>query len=152
MSRKKRYHQGFYKIINKEKYRGRANKIIFRSGLELRYFRHFDTNPNILEWSSEEVVVPYISPKDGRRHRYFVDNYLKVKSSTGAIKEYLIEIKPLKFTNEPRKKKGQHQRTFQKEVLIWAVNDAKWKAAKKYCAKNGMEFLILTDNDLKLKK
>lgn len=147
--KKSKYHQGKFLPHNKSKYKGNPNTIVYRSGLELKYFKHFDLNPNILEWSSEEVVIPYISPKDGRYHRYFVDNYLKVMTTTGAIKEYLVEIKPLKFTKRPMKKKGQHSSTFNRAVLTWVVNDAKWKAAKEYCKNGNMTFIFLTEKDLK---
>ena len=53
-----------------------------------------DKNENILEWGSEEVVVPYHSPIDNRYHRYFPDFYIKVRESTGKIKKMIIEIKP----------------------------------------------------------
>lgn len=151
-NKRRKYHQGKFHPYNKIKYKGNANAIVYRSGLELKYFKHFDLNPNILEWSSEEVVIPYISPKDGKYHRYFVDNYLKVKTSSGKIKKYLVEIKPLKFTKEPKKRKGQHQRTFERAVLTWLVNDAKWCAAKKWCKKSNMEFIFLTEHDLKTMK
>jgi hypothetical protein len=151
-SNKRKYHQGKFFPYNKTKYKGDPNTIIYRSGLELKYFKHFDLNPNILEWSSEEIVVPYINPKDNRVHRYFVDNYLKVKTTDGRIKEYLVEIKPLKFTVEPVKRKGQHQKTFERAVLTWLINDAKWQAARKYCKKSNMEFIFLTEKDLKVVK
>ena len=39
-----------------------------------------DSDPRIIEWSSEEIVVPYISPVDNRTHRYFVDFYVKMQT------------------------------------------------------------------------
>ena len=85
-----KYKQGIYKPINGNKFIG--NTATYRSGLELRFFRFCDYNPNIIKWSSESIVVPYISPLDGKVHRYFVDNYIMVKEGN-AIKIYLIEIK-----------------------------------------------------------
>lgn len=146
---KNKFHQGKFVPYNKKKYKGNPNNIIYRSGLELKYFKHFDLNPNIIEWSSEEIVIPYINPKDGKIHRYFIDNYLKVKTKDGKIKEYLVEIKPLKFTKAPIKKPRQHRRAYEKAVLTYVINEAKWNAAKKYCEKSGMEFIFLTEKDLK---
>ena len=57
-----------------------------------------DKNTKILEWGSEEIALPYISPHDSRVHRYFPDFYIKVQENTGKIKRYLIEVKPLKQT------------------------------------------------------
>jgi hypothetical protein len=150
MSRK--YHQGFYRVVNKDKYRGKTNQIVYRSGLELKYFKHFDLNPNILEWASEEVIVPYRSPKDGRMHRYFVDIYIKILTRDGSTKEYLVEIKPETFTKKPTKKKNQRRKTYENNALTWIINEAKWKAAKSYCVERDWEFLILTERDLKIRK
>ena len=49
-----------------------------------------DQSDNILEWGSEEVVIPYVSPLDGRVHRYFPDFYIKVKQSNGGLKKYIM--------------------------------------------------------------
>lgn len=106
-----------------------------------------DNNPNILEWGSEELAIPYISPKDNRVHRYFVDFYIKVKENTGIVKKYLIEIKPSKFTKEPKIPKRKTKQ-FLNEVLTWGVNQAKWKYATEFCKDRGWEFLILTEKEL----
>ena len=49
-----------------------------------------DKNTKILEWGSEEIALPYISPHDSRVHRYFPDFYIKVQENTGKVKRYLI--------------------------------------------------------------
>ena len=51
-----------------------------------------DKNPLVLEWGSEELYIPYRSPKDGRIHRYFPDFYMKLKNNQGAITLSLIHI------------------------------------------------------------
>ena len=66
-----------------------------------------DKNTKILEWGSEEIALPYISPHDSRVHRYFPDFYIKVQENTGKIKRYLIEVKPLKQTVKPKNQKGK---------------------------------------------
>jgi len=53
-----------------------------------------DKDPSIVEWSSEEHVIPYRSPIDNRMHRYFVDFYIKKKMPDGKTRVALIEIKP----------------------------------------------------------
>jgi hypothetical protein len=72
-----KYKQGTYRPKNPDKFIG--STATYRSGLELKFFRFCDYNPNIVKWSSESVVVPYISPIDGKVHRYFVDNYVVIK-------------------------------------------------------------------------
>ena len=51
-----------------------------------------DTNNSVLEWGSEEIIIPYLSPWDCRIHRYFPDFYIKIKQKNGFIKRMIIEI------------------------------------------------------------
>ena len=103
----KKYRQGIFTPKNSKKFIG--VKAIYRSGLELKFFRFCDDNKNVIKWSSENVVVPYVSPLDGRVHRYFVDNFISIKEGTN-IKNYLVEIKPYRQTKPPttKYKKKQH--------------------------------------------
>lgn len=109
--------------------------------------RRFDGDKNILEWSSEEIVIPYRSPVDGKPHRYFVD--FKVKTSTGQT--ILIEVKPANKLEKPVVPKKITKR-FINEVAEWGVNQAKFEAAKEYCADRAWTFLIFTEKELGLPK
>jgi hypothetical protein len=142
----KTLYQGWYKPRYPEKYKGNVDKIVFRSGLELKFFRFFDLNKVILRWNSEEVVVPYVSDLDGHLHRYFVDAWLKVKGKNG-VKEYLVEIKPFPFTREPAQQNRKTQ-AYQQKVFEYIKNLNKWKAAAAYATKKGQKFIILTEKDL----
>lgn len=145
-----KYRQGTFKPKNPEKYKGDFKNIKFRSGWELQFMFMLDANPNIIQWSSEEIVIPYISPLDGQWHRYFMDFYIKKKTSDGKIVEELIEIKPYSQTKEP-KVQNKKTRRYITEVTTYAVNDSKWKYAKEYCKKKGWNFLILTEKELGIK-
>ena len=106
-----------------------------------------DNSDNILEWGSEEIIIPYLSPWDGKLHRYFPDFYIKVKQSSGNIKKFVIEVKPKKQTKPP---KPVHKKTkkWLSEVKTYGINEAKWKSAKEWCEGNDMEFKILTEDEL----
>ena len=106
-----------------------------------------DKNNKILEWGSEEIALPYISPQDNRIHRYFPDFYIKVQENTGKIKRYLIEVKPLKQTTKPKKPKRQ-TKSYIREAFEYARNQAKWKAAREYCADRMWEFKVITEKEL----
>lgn len=140
--------QGYYRPVHPEKYKGDVGNIIFRSGLELKFYRFFDHNPAIMRWNSEQVVVPYTADVDGKNHRYFVDAWLKVKTRGGKTQEYLVEIKPYAFTLEPPQQNRKTQ-TYQRKVFEYIKNLNKWKAADKYAKKKGMKFIILTEKDLR---
>jgi hypothetical protein len=140
-------YKGKYQPTNPQKYRGDYSNIIYRSLWERRFMKYCDLNENILEWGSEEIALPYRSPVDNKIHRYYPDFYIKVKESNGQVKKYIIEIKPKKQTIEPtpqkRKTKG-----YIFEVVEYAKNQAKWKAAREFCADRGLEFKVLTENEL----
>lgn len=140
-------YSGKYRPINPQKYKGNPTNIIYRSLWERKFMIFCDSNPNILQWGSEECVIPYRSPLDGRVHRYFVDFYIKLQTKSGEIKKYLIEIKPKKQTIPPDPQKKQ-TKIYKDKVLTYCKNRAKWEAAKEWCEDRRMEFLILTEDHL----
>lgn len=142
-------YKGKYKLKNPQKYKGDTLNVIYRSLWERKYMVYCDTSSEILEWSSEEKIIPYRSP-DGRIRRYFPDFLIKRKESDGVIKKYMIEIKPKKQTLPPPKPKRQTQK-YLNEVFMYAKNQSKWEAAREWCADNGYEFQILTENDLNIR-
>ena len=140
-------HKGIYNPQRKEKYKGTL-PIIWRSSLELKFFRWCDRNDRVLQWGSESVVVPYINPKDGKVHRYFVDSVLIMKTDTGN-KKFLIEIKPDSQTRAPLLNSRMSMKNKLYAQGNWAVNSSKWESARNWCQKNGFEFVLITEKDLK---
>ena len=134
-------YKGFFRPRNISKYKGDHRKIIYRSKLELIFMKYCDGKDNVLKWSSEEIVIPYRSPIDGKVHRYFPDFW--VKTTQG---ETLIEIKPKIQTKHPKLK--SNKRRYIREVRTWGVNEAKWNAAIAYCENRGWNWKILTEVDL----
>ncbi len=143
----KKYKQGFFRPINPKKYRGDVNNIVYRSSWELKLLSFLDINPNVIEYSSEEIIIPYISPKDNRYHKYYPDMLVKIKNIQGKIETVLIEIKPFAQTIPPVKK-TRITKTFITEVLTYAINQAKFEAAQKYCDTKGWKFQIMTEKEL----
>ena len=140
-------YKGRYQPNNPLKYKGNFRNIIYRSLWELKFMKYCDNNQNILEWGSEEFWLPYRSPLDNKVHRYFPDFYIKVRENNGMIKKYVIEIKPKKQCIEPKPQKKK-TRTYIYEVREYAKNQAKWKAAEEYCIDRGLQFKVLTENEL----
>lgn len=127
---------------NPQKYLGNPTNIWYRSMWERRVMVHLDTNSSVLEWSSEEIVIPYLSPVDNKYHRYFPDFFARTK--TGAM---ILEVKPRaqSIMPEPGKKKTKRYLT---EVMTYGINQAKWKAAEEYCLDRGWKFKVLTEKEL----
>ncbi len=97
-------YSGVYKPTNPQKYKGNPTRIIYRSLWERKFMYFCDHNESIVEWGSEEVIIPYRCPTDGRVHRYYPDFYMKVVSKSGMYSKYLIEVKPKKQTKPPNDK------------------------------------------------
>jgi hypothetical protein len=142
MTYNKEIHKGRFNPKNLHKYKGDPSNIIYRSGYELKFMNWCDKNADVTAWGSEEIVIPYRSPLDNRVHRYYPDFIIRVKDTT-----YLIEVKPFRFTQEPKIPKRKTKR-FISEVKQWGVNIAKWQSAKEYCLDKGWEFKIITEKEL----
>lgn len=134
-------YQGKYFPDHPEKYVGDPEKIIYRSSWERRMMQWMDRSSNVVQWASEEVVVPYVSPVDGQIHRYFIDFAFVTQKN----KKFLVEVKPSQFCQLPKKRNSKQ---YLKEVEMYAVNQAKWKSARQFAKKHGMEFVVITEKEL----
>ena len=86
-----------------------------------------DKSPKILNWSSEEIKIPYLF--EDRNRSYYPDFWIDMINKDGERVEKIIEIKP------------HYQRTMK-------VNKAKWKQAEAFCKDNNYEFVVLTEREL----
>jgi len=139
--------QGRFNPKNPKKYRGDPTQIFYRSSWEFTLMLRLDSDSNILEWGSEEVIIPYRSPIDGKIHRYFPD--FRIKNASGNV--ILIEIKPDVQTRPPKQPKRKTKRFIQ-EVMEYGKNKAKWEAATEYAKDQGWTFKVMTEYDLGLVK
>ena len=140
-------YSGKFSPKNTNKYLGDPTNIWYRSLWERRVMVHLDDNPNVVGWSNEEIIIPYLSPVDGRWHRYFPDFYVKVRNRQGLIESRILEVKP-KSQSVPPKVRGKVTRQYLKEVAAWGVNEAKWKAAEEYCKDRNWKFNVITEEQL----
>jgi len=146
-TRRKPY-KGKFQPTDPHKYKGNPRNIIYRSMWERQCMVYFDRNENVIEWSSEEVVIPYVSPFDGKVHRYYPDFLVKVRK--GQMTEIrIIEIKPSKFLKPPKEPKRK-TKSYLYEVREWGRNTAKWDAAQKYCEDRGWLFDVWTEKTLRM--
>tara|TARA_Y100000034_G_scaffold135973_1_gene210063 strand:+ start:2216 stop:2662 length:447 start_codon:yes stop_codon:yes gene_type:complete len=141
-------YKGKFRPKNPEKYVGNLDKIIYRSGWERQLMKQFDERSDIIQWASEELAIPYISPLDKQYHRYFPDFIIKARQSDGIESMMMIEVKPFAQTQKPTTKgRKRTSKKFLREVTTYAVNEAKWKTAINYCEKKGWKFVILHEKN-----
>jgi len=144
------FYHGEYIVEHKEKYLGSKNPK-FRSSWEKRFCFWCDNNDNITKWGYEILDITYFSPIDNKVHRYFPDFYFEAIAPNGKIKKYLVEVKPKKSTEPPKKPKNKNRKAvqrFMEDTENFIINQSKWKSAKKFCTKRGLEFKIITEKDL----
>lgn len=142
-------YSGKFSLKNTNKYLGDPTNIWYRSLWERRVMVHLDGNPNVIEWSNEEIVIPYLSPVDNRWHRYFPDFFVKSRNRNGIMESMILEVKPKSQARPPNVQKRVTKR-YITEVMTWGVNEAKWKAATEYCKDRNWKFLVITEDDLGL--
>jgi hypothetical protein len=142
-----KFHQGKFKPKNPSKYVGSTNNIVYRSSWELKLMIWLDESPNVINWASEEMAIPYISPLDNKPHRYFVDFVMKWKDKDNRIRTALVEVKPWVKRKVPVMRSRLTKR-YLNEAAEYAVNQAKWEAAEKWAKKQNWEFIIFDEYDL----
>jgi len=127
-------------------YNESTNQVLAKSNLELKAFMYFDNSESTTKWSLEPFAIKYISPKDNKVHRYYPDCFVEMKST-----KFLVEIKSSNETEYPKKPKKvttKSKRNYNKALQTFAINQAKWKAAKEFCDMNKLRFIIVTEKQL----
>ena len=137
-------YKGRYKPSNPSKYVGDVDNVVYRSGWERHVMKWCDSNPDVEQWMSEELIIPYICETDKRPHRYFMDFVIKYRSG----RVTLVEVKPEKETKRPEKKQGKSRQRLLSEGLTYVKNQSKWKAASEYAKDRGYHFEIWTEKEL----
>ena len=112
-----------------------------RSSWEHSYMRWLDEHPDVVEWGSEVIQIPYFNPLKKRPANYIPDFLIRYRDKNNIIHNELIEIKPLKETMLEHAKSKY-------DKLMLVQNVAKWKAAQSFCRKAGLEFRIINEQHL----
>lgn len=153
------YDQGYFKPQNPIKYISRDKRIIYRSSLEKKFCETCDKDPNILEWGSEMIRIPYtfkdFNAKTGQIQvktlGYYPDYIIKVLTKSGEKKKYLVEVKAAAFLKcPPNISKNASRKTkisYIKKKRIYLQNKAKAIAAQEWCKKQSHEinYIFLTE-------
>jgi len=153
-----KYKQGYYTLQNPQKYLSDPSQVIYRSGLELKYFRIFDLSESILKWGSEIIGIPYNGP-DNKPHTYYPDFYIeKINNDNELLVDRIIlEIKPHIETmrileNKPPEPPKRHTKksleTWEYGIREFMKNRHKWIYAKEYARQRSMLFKVATEKTL----
>lgn len=143
--------KGIFQPTHPEKCKGKAI-IYYRSSWECKFMRYLDLTDSVIEWSSESLPISYFNPIKQRVCRYYPDFLIKYRGKDGEDHIELIEVKPFRETVAPKNHGNKKQSTLLMECRTWAVNQAKWEAAKKFCAQQNITFRLMTEKELKIIK
>lgn len=135
-----KFKSGVFVPTNPEKYIG-TYPIRYRSSWELTFMRKCDLHPDIIEWASESIQIPYKHPIKQQGSIYIPDFIVHYKDKNGKKHVEIIEIKPMSQT-DPKK-----ARSLNEKVCI-AINSAKWQAAHYYARRSGATFRVITEEQL----
>jgi hypothetical protein len=141
-------YKGRFRPKNPKKYRGDIRMIEYRSSWELKFMNYCDLNESIEQWQSEEKAIWYWNPVQKKKCRYFPDFIIAYKRKDGIMVKEMIEIKPKKQVDGPPTNPKRRTKAWANAVMTYAVNMAKWEAAREYCEDRGMNFRIITENEL----
>lgn len=112
----------------------KIDPIIYRSSWELNFIRALEENPNVKNWGSECVEIPYLY--HGAKHRYYPD--FLVETVNGEI--YLIEIKPYAQSHLNESVSKYNKKSCCKNFVKWAV-------AEKFANSRNIRFIVLTEKN-----
>ena len=150
-----KYSQGKYNLINSSKYLGSPDDIWFRSSWEYKLYFYLDNEPRVLKWNVEGTTIPYeIETIDSRGNkkwetcRYHPDCFAEIKKLDGTISKTMLEIKPYAETIPPVYPKRQTAKSLENHeyrMKMFLKNLAKWKTAKEYCNRRGIDFFVMTE-------
>ena len=135
-----RWANGFYQVLNPNKYVGNKPPH-YRSGWEHSFMRFCDCNEHILQWASESIVIPYRHPLTGRMTNYVPDFLISYRTRDNRMCAEVIEIKP-------KKQSVIESKASARDRAVVAVNYANWDAATKWCRRQGLQFRVITEDDI----
>lgn len=138
-----KYHQSYFIPKNPQKYKGEM-PIRCLSSWELKVCQTFDNNPNILQWVSEPLGIPYLHPfkPPGRNaSKYYPDYMVIYVDRMGVQHSEIVEVKPSNETFMESAKSKKNKAAF-------ILNQAKWTAARQFAKYNGMTFRVITEKDI----
>jgi hypothetical protein len=147
-----KYKQGYYHLVNPDKYMGDPSNIKFRSSWEYAFSSYLDNNPKIIKWSCEQPIISYTDLR-GKLHRYYPDYYYEMKTDDeNLMQRVIVEIKPkteLYPPDRPKNETAKALENYEYAIRTHIKNKLKWSKAEEYCEKRGIKFVIITEDQLK---
>ena len=136
-----RFARGKFSPKNGDKYVGTKTPT-YRSSWEHAFMRLCDEHPNVYQWASESIKIPYRHPLTGKYTIYVPDFFIVYMDKNGKKHAEMIEVKPMSQTNMESAGRSIAKK---KQVII---NTAKWEAASAYARQRRIGFRVVSEEQL----
>jgi len=136
-----RFAKGKFFPKNQEKYVGTKTPT-YRSSWEHAFMRLCDEHPNVAQWASESIKIPYRHPFTGKYTVYVPDFFIIYVDKNGRKNAEMIEVKPMAQTTMEAAGRSIGKK---KQVII---NQAKWEAAGAYAKQRKIGFRVVSEEQL----
>jgi hypothetical protein len=136
-----KFARGKFTMKNPTKYVGTKSPT-YRSGWEHSFMRLCDEHPNVYQWASEAIQIPYRHPITGKYTIYVPDFFIQYVDKNSKMHVELIEIKPASQSILERVGKNKYNQA------QFIKNQAKWASANLWCKQQGIKFRIVNENDI----
>ena len=143
--------KGKYIVKNLHKYIGKKHPV-FKSMWEQNIFFMLDNNPFIKKWGYECQPIPYFNIVTQKNTMYYPDIFFHRVDEQGNHMQFLLEIKPHKFTRPPVPPKTRNAAAlerFRRQKAAYAINLCKWEEAEKWCRRHNVEWMLVTEKNCK---
>jgi uncharacterized protein YndB with AHSA1/START domain len=101
-----------------------------------------DEHPNVYQWASESIKIPYRHPFSGKYTVYVPDFFIVYMDKDGKKHAEMIEVKPASQMTMEGAGRSMGKR---KQVVI---NQAKWEAANAYARQRKIRFRVVSEEQL----
>lgn len=135
-----KYNQQYFKPQNPQKLVGNASPFA-RSSWELHCMNWLDLDPRVIQWGSECVRIPYKNPLTGKQTVYVPDFLIMYETPSAGKRVELVEVKP-------KKEALMEAAKSRRDKAFVILNTAKWTAAAQWCAKHGVHFRVITEEQI----
>lgn len=136
-----KFANGQFQVKNQAKYIGNKTPT-YRSGWEFVFMNFCDNNPNILQWASEAIKIPYRNPLTNKQTVYVPDFLIIYVDKAGNKHAEVIEVKPTRETTVEAAGKSKRAQA------AAIINMAKWEACNAWCRQQGLKFRVVTEREL----
>jgi len=154
--------KGTYKPLHPAKYIG-SKYPVYKSSWEEKMMLFLDMNPSVVKWGYECMGITYMDPTQGGKKAQYLPDMIAYMTREGKEEPqgFMIEVKPYSKCIKPKEPKKptkgskktyyNYQQSYKRFMMAskeYAVNQAKWAAARVYCQNKQMHWILANEKNI----